>query len=91
MGWTCTAEASEALTKILERHSSRGCYVSGGHEFFIDVCRKEAPDGAVTGNVLRVTATYKDGSMSAVKVGAFRIDPDGKLSKGPKHLRALLA
>ena len=46
-------------------------------------------DDAITGKVLKVTGSY-DEITQAVKVGSFRIERDGEVSKWPAGLRKLV-
>ena len=46
-------------------------------------------DDAITGKVLKVTGSY-DEITQAVKVGSFRIEANGEVSKWPAGLRQLV-
>jgi hypothetical protein len=85
MGWSCTACASE-----VERSWSEVCYKQtglqngydvAGDRLFYDVGREQY-DGAITGQVFSMT--------TGRKVGTFRIEPDGKVSRWPKGLRPIV-
>lgn len=90
MGWSCRAEADKvvkgwsALCRAQTDTQDRFC-VSGA-QYFWTISRTEHDDGAITGSVLKITRSEGD-SFWAVKVGSFRIDGDGKLSRAPKILR----
>lgn len=83
MGWSCTWLASD-----VERRWSDLCYEQTGiqnaydtvegERLFYDIGR-ETRDGAIVGQVFSMT--------SGRKVGTFRIEPDGSVSRFPKGMR----
>ena len=85
MGWSCTAKADEVLQAW-----SLGCYASTntnnvwtarGKRYFYEVGR-ENRDGSITGIILENIS-----GNACRKVGTFRIEPDGKVFRGPKMLK----
>lgn len=92
MGWSCAVEASKTMCRI-QAHAGLagdGCWRAGGNRYFIEVSRREHRDGAITGQVWRCLGPDNpDGSGRARKAGSFRIEPDGTVSRGPRHLRDL--
>jgi hypothetical protein len=75
-------ETCEALSGVQNRYTING--VS-----YIFVKGKGNNDDAITGKVLKVTGSY-DEITQAVKVGSFRIERDGEVSKWPAGLRQLV-
>jgi hypothetical protein len=56
---------------------------------YIFTAGKRNDDDAITGKVLKVTGSY-DEVTQAVKVGSFRIEANGEVSKWPAGLRKLV-
>jgi hypothetical protein len=56
---------------------------------YIFITGKRNDDDVITGKVLKVTGSY-DEITQAVKVGSFRIERDGQVSKWPVGLRELV-
>lgn len=84
MGWSCTMDASKTLDKLEEV-----CRIQTGRQnvfvykdrrkyFFETNTRLEHRDGAVTGSI------YAYSGDRAIKDSSFRIEPDGKISRGAK-------
>ena len=94
MGWSCRADAMKTLTKIMEtlcgkdpRTSAwRNTWQEGGQSYLFEAGRREHADGAITGMLYRMTD-----SVHAVRVGTFRIEGDGRLSRGPASWRRATA
>lgn len=72
----------EALSGVQNRYT-----VDGVSYIFIKGKRND--DDVITGKVLKVTGGY-DEITQAVKVGSFRIERDGQVSKWPAGLRELV-
>lgn len=91
MGWSCAAAAGrtmDAWTRAcVAQTKSSNVYHDGGSEFFWEVSLREHDDGAITGSIMRVVAKRPDGTSSCRKVGAFRIEPDGSVKRGPAMLK----
>ena len=84
MGWSCSKEASKAMERIsaacrTQTNTQNAYRVIGGVEFFWEASRKEHEDGAITGSIFPMSG--------GGRVGTFRIEPDGTMSKGPKTLK----
>lgn len=93
MGWSCRLEAGLTLDQIretcLKEHDSQNVWSHNGARYFYDIGR-EHDDGAITGKILRMQGDpLPDGRIPCKAVGSFRIEPDGKISRGPKHFRVL--
>ena len=71
----------ETLSGVQNRYT-----VDGVSYIFI---KGKGNDDAITGKVLKVTGSY-DEITQAVKVGSFRIERDGEVSKWPAGLRQLV-
>lgn len=81
MGYSCTVRASHAVD-ILGRHcvkqtGSQNVWHHRNQRYFWERGR-ENHDGAITGTVHRFTA-----ENMAVRVGSFRIEPDGRVARFP--------
>lgn len=83
MGWSCRKEAGDTLEKIQD-YCSKDSGVSNefkenGTSYFFEVSRTEHADGAITGSVHEMVPP-----QNAKRVGQFRIEPDGKISRFDK-------
>jgi len=89
MGWSCASAAGNTMSRIQSHHQD-GTYKHNGERFFFEPSRREHKDGAITGMVwMCIGKDNPDGTGFAKKIGGFRIDPDGKVSRGPKHFKVL--
>jgi hypothetical protein len=94
MGWSCAAAAGNSLDAISrgmqQENSGKGissnAWDSGGKRYFYEMPHTEHPDGAITGAYSVFTDAFGvphlDGTH-AHKVGSYRIEPDGRVSRGP--------
>lgn len=103
MGWSCAAAASDSMDAIshaaFEEDKRRGnptsnSYEHKGRRYFWEVSRTEHEDGAITGIIhmcVREDNTPDKYGSYARRVGSFRIEPNGRASRGPaffkKHQR----
>jgi len=91
MGWSCNAAASLTLTAIGTLMSASGAkgsnsIMAGNQEIgFWETSRVEHNDGAITGSVY----VHVD-ERHCRKVGGFRIEPNGKVTRFPRMPRPLL-
>ena len=88
MGWSATAKACD-----IERQWSNACraqtggsnkYEANGNTYFYDIGREQR-DGAITGQVFQMSDTGY-----ATRVGTFRIEPDGTVTRYPVGIKQLL-
>lgn len=86
MGWSCSMEAGNALDRVIEQcRRSTGCsnvWEERGQRFFFETSRTEHNDGAITGSVWRSVS-----ETTCRRAGAFRVEPDGTISRGPAFMR----
>jgi hypothetical protein len=64
----------------VKQTGSSNKYEANGNEYFFETSRTEHGDGAITGQIWKY---LKDGSGRVTKSGSFRIEGDGKISRGP--------
>jgi hypothetical protein len=63
-------------------------YTVKGVSYFFEVSRTEHLDGAITGSIMRmIPAAPGDTRTFAQRSGNFRIEPEGKVSRGPAFLK----
>lgn len=84
MGWSCRKEAGDTLERLQDYCSknsggSSNVFNENGTSYFFEVSRKEHADGAITGSVHEMVPP-----QNARRVGQFRIEPDGKISRFDK-------
>lgn len=89
MGWSCAAIAADTLNRLSakcrESSGSSNVWESGGVRFFFEPSRVEHGDGAITGSIWRMLP-----DNMARRVGSFRIEADGRLSRSAGGLSKLL-
>ena len=86
MGYSCTIKAMESFDQLIiqlkaagkEIRSSNG-WEKKGIEYFHEIGR-ENRDGSVTGSV---TEIYDVENRYCRKIGNFRVEPDGKITRFP--------
>lgn len=85
MGYSCRRESGFMLDLItshcVKTTGSSNCFVQNDKKYFYQI-GKENRDGAITGTIWKF---LEDGK--AKKTGSFRIEPDGKVSLGPKFFK----
>ena len=102
MGYSCSKAAADTLALI-----SAACVTSTGNSntyrvvsagaakkdrtYFFEQSRREYEDGAITGAIYRNLPVDADGKQMCRPAGGFRIDGDGKLSRGYKFMRNAIA
>ena len=83
MGWSCSAAAADTMDRwskaCVKQTGSQNVYLENGERFFWEYERKEHESGAITGELWRFVSEDK-----AVPAGRFRIEGNGKVTKGPK-------
>lgn len=90
MGWSCNAAASFTLDAIKDAQTamgsttSNGIMLNGKHVGFWETGR-ENEDGAITGTVWAMV-----GEDRCNRVGGFRIEPNGKVTRFPRISRRVL-
>lgn len=82
MGWSCTAAAGLTLDAIKEHFTREGIETGNGIKGkgwtgFWET-GPEHEDGAITGSIFKDT-----GAGYCRRVGSFRIEPDGRISRFP--------
>ena len=86
MGWSCTAKASDTERRISAwcraTTGSSNVFEHGGSRYFYEV-GDETKSGAIFGEVFKMV-----GDSSAVPVGSFNINPEGKFTHGPAAMKA---
>lgn len=88
MGWSCAATAAATMNRLaLGSRTVDGSSNSLPLGGFWEVSRTEHRDGAITGTIYR---TIPNMPGYARRAGGFRIEPDGRISRGPKDFRALV-
>ena len=89
MGWSCSAVAGDTMRalsdKCVKSSGSSNVWSINGERFFFEPSRVEHRDGAITGSVWRMLPDDR-----ARRVGSFRIEADGRLSRGAGGLSKLL-
>jgi hypothetical protein len=90
MGWSCSAAANRTLETIeaaceasregkIDENVSNVFYADG-RRYFYELDRQEHDDGGITGDIIESPGD----TDTCRKVGTFRIDGDGTLSRGPR-------
>lgn len=88
MEWICSPAAEEVLRSwqavCQQQTGVSNAWVDreDGCQRFLETARTAQPDGALTGTIWKV---YEDGH--ARRVGEFRIEGDGTVTRGPSELR----
>lgn len=77
MGWSCTFFANDTMQIIRDSIRENSWIGNNGKEYFFEIGRENI-DGGITGSVFRIY----DG-IHAKRVGNFRIEPDGTLTRFP--------
>jgi hypothetical protein len=104
MGWSCSKAASDTLKAldavcVASTNTSNTWKAPDGREYFYEMSRREHDDGAITGEVVELGAPTHCadphcrecfGARSGRKVGTFRVDGDGTLSRAPAVMRAAM-
>lgn len=85
MGWSCAAVAGRRLeaisNKCVEQTKSQNVFIANNNRYFYEVGR-EQHDGAICGIIHK----FVDNNMVR-RSGSFRIERDGKISRGPKFFK----
>ncbi len=80
MGYSCTSAANEVLEKISDvcykQTKSANSYIKGKNTYMWEIGRENA-DGAITGTVSKFLP-----NGYVIKSGTFRIEPNGKITRG---------
>lgn len=86
MGYSAAAAAFDTLNTFDNHGTDRSGNVweYNGSRYFFERGRENS-DGAITGTIFRFV-----GTDSAVRVGSFRINPDGTIARAPFGLRNCL-
>lgn len=92
MGWTGGKESRAVLDRW-----QVACFAASGQSnvwevagvwYSFDVSRTEHADGAITGSMSRFDKDPRGpGPVTAVRCGTFRVEGDGRVTRGPKILR----
>ena len=87
MGWSCSNESYKTMERwqntCIAQTGSSNTFVLKGQKFFFEPSRTEHNDGAITGSIYRF-----EGENHARKCASFRIEGDGKVSRGGRSLPA---
>lgn len=86
MGWSSSKAAGDVLDCwsdfCRKQTGSSNVFMVGDKRYFFEASRKEHSDGAITGDIMKyVSETH------VRKTDSFRIEGNGKVSRGPKILR----
>lgn len=88
MGWSCASDAARTMDEMVRgcvaASGQSNCYTSGGHRYFWETSRLEHTDGAITGGIFKILPNER-----CRRVGSFRIEPDGTISRAPSGLKAM--
>lgn len=86
MGWSCTRDAGltlDAITELcIKQTGMQNVFHANGDKYMLEVGR-EKYDGAICGTI------WKFVGENIRKSGSLRIEPDGKISRGPAILKKL--
>lgn len=89
MGWSCNRDAAltmDAMTALcIKQTGSSNKFNANGSEYFFQTGREQS-DGAICGTIYR----YLSDGVYVRKSGGFRIEGDGKISRGPKIFKSLV-
>lgn len=89
MGWSAASAACATLDAIQRgcakiNEGSQNVFLSKGIRYFFEPSRTEHRDGAITGAIFR----FLDDNRCR-RVGSFRIEPDGAISRAPREFLRL--
>lgn len=92
MGWSCNMAAAEALDRVkdacVRSTGQTNVWEERGQRYFFEASRTEHHDGAITGSVWRsVPSLLGPSETTCRRVGSFRIEGDGRMSRGPAFMR----
>jgi hypothetical protein len=86
MGWSCSKDASDVMQRwtaaCIRQSGQQNVFYSGTKKYFWEVSNVEHDDGAITGSIIHMLNDHE-----CRKVGTFRINGDGSISRAPKYLR----
>ena len=87
MGWSCRADASKTLEAIedacFKQSGASNVFSTSDGKYFFELSQKEYDDGAITGAIHK----WIPGTTLVQKNGSFRIEGNGRVSRGPKFLK----
>lgn len=95
MGWSCSSAASARLDAIsswivlngnMDGSQNSWKDPRTGERYFFESSRREHSDGAITGSIWKFV-----GENSVVKSGSFKIERDGRISRGPAFFKTIQA
>lgn len=89
MGFGFTQQAGDMMDRIdayARKHYNDNVWRYRGHDYFLEVARKDQEDGGIRGSVFRLDREGR----SAVRVGRFWITGDGRLARGHAALFGLV-
>jgi hypothetical protein len=90
MGWSCRADAARTMAKWTAaceaQTGSQNVFEVDGASYFWELSRTEHHDGAITGSIQKTVRREGD-RMWCRKVGTFRIEGDGTVTRAPKFLK----
>lgn len=88
MGWSCNQDAAftmDAMSALcIEQTGSSNKFRANGNEYFFETGREQR-DGAICGTIYR----YLPDGTHVRKSGGFRIEGNGKISRGPAIFKKL--
>lgn len=88
MGWSYARAAGKTMD-LWQNACRKNCgsqnkwQEANGKTYFFENSRIEHPDGAITGSIYLI---HQMGDRCH-RVGSFRIEPNGRISRAPKFLR----
>ena len=96
MGWSCRKDAARTLDKVsafcIKSTGNGNTWVrvlpNGAERFFYETSRREYEDGRICGQVFRIIGNP---ATSCRRVGSFRIEGNGNLTRFPMLPKSILA
>ena len=89
MGWSCNRDAGLRLDCLsiacVQSSGMSNTWVEGDKSYFFEIGRENS-DGSITAVIWR-----KLSDLTCKKSGSLRIEPDGKISRGPSFLKKAAA
>lgn len=93
MGYSCRSEANDTLAILgilLCGGENRNRWEEKGKKHFYEIGKEQA-DGAITGSIWVHSRTDEAGNEYYQRSSTFRINPDGRLARGPKSWKTALS
>lgn len=96
MGWSCSQKAGRVLERFNElcakSSGMSNVWEAGGEWYMAEPSRKEYADGAISGSISKFDGDPRGKDSNFVRrAGSFRIEGDGRASRGPALLKRAAA